>query len=125
MGHEAHRSNVAPIIRNKKSMRTFILKGGKIMHFLEIAGEKYGNDDLSRITANGLAGLGIESFQTIEIDTRKSSIAISFDEVEDTAIVQAIAGVSQQNSGKEFSSDNVSQFILELYSIYTILDNSV
>ncbi len=95
------------------------------MHFLEIAGEKYGNDDLSRITANGLAGLGIESFQTIEIDTRKSSIAISFDEVEDTAIVQAIAGVSQQNSGKEFSSDNVSQFILELYSIYTILDNSV
>ncbi len=49
------------------------MKGVAIMQFLKIAGKKYGSDDLSRITAGGLTGQGIESFQTMEIDTHDNS----------------------------------------------------
>ena len=93
------------------------------MHFLEIAGEKYGGDELSSLTANGLAGLGLDSFHSIDVDTRTNSIAIIFDKEEDSSTVGAITGSNKTINGKLFHSNNVSQFILELYSILTTKDN--
>ncbi len=49
------------------------MKTGANMRFLKIAGKKSGSDDLSRIAVGGLTGLGIESSQTIEIDTHDNS----------------------------------------------------
>lgn len=87
------------------------------MHYLEISGEKYDSDELRMFVSNSLSEIGIRGFQSIDIDTQANSIAIIFDVEEDSSTVRAITRSKQSTKGKLFHSNNVSQFILELYSV--------
>lgn len=93
------------------------------MDYLEIGNEKYGSDELTRITACGLSGLGIGSFRTIDINTKRNSIMIDFESIEDADVVRVISGSAQQSNSKIFQSDDVTQFLLELYGIVTTEGN--
>ena len=89
------------------------------MDYLEITNEKYGSDELTQIAAGGLSGLGIGigSYRTIDINTKRNSIIIDFESKEDAEVVRVISGSVQQSNSKIFQSDDVTQFILELYGV--------
>ena len=101
------------------------MKIGANMHFLKIAGEKYGADELSNLTGDGLSCLGLNSFQSIDVDTRTNSIAIVFEREDDSSAAWAIAGSKQPTCNKVFRCNNVSKFILHLHCIITALGNPV
>ncbi|MBT5268415.1 MAG: hypothetical protein HOL70_03110 [Candidatus Marinimicrobia bacterium] len=87
------------------------------MHFIEISGTKYGGGELSDMTANNLISLGIESFQSINIDPKNNTIHIGFENVEDANVAHAIAGIKPRLKSKTFCCQDARQFLLELYSV--------
>ena len=95
------------------------------MHYLKIANDKYGSDELARLISSGLSLLGLDSYQTIRVSTRNNRISIGFKSLEDANTTRTIAGVPPHHSNKTFKSRDVSQFVLNLYSVATTSTNNV
>jgi hypothetical protein len=89
------------------------------MHYLQIADDKYGNDELARLVSSGLSLLGLDSYKTIRVSTRNNRISIGFKTLEDANISRTIAGIPHHPRNKTFRSRDVSQFVLDLYSVAT------
>ena len=52
------------------------------MHYIQIADDKYGSDELAGLVSNGLSLLGLDSYRTIRVSTRKNRISIGFKSLE-------------------------------------------
>ncbi len=89
------------------------------MHYLQIAEDKYGSDELSKLVSSGLSLLGLDSYQTIRVSTKKNRISIGFKTLEDANTTRTIAGIPTHPRNKTFRSRDVSQFVLDLYSVAT------
>ncbi|NQV16140.1 hypothetical protein HQ531_11830 [bacterium] len=87
---------------------------GVNMNYLEIAGEKYGSDDLVSYAATKLSEIGVNSFQSIQINTENNHIAICFDTEEDALIACAIAGFQSRINSNVFQSDDATDFLISL-----------
>ncbi len=87
------------------------------MHFIDISGTKYGDDELSSITARNFVALGMDSFQSIDINTKNNSIRVGFENIEDANSAYAIAGQEPQSTSKIFHSWDAKQFILQLSTV--------
>jgi hypothetical protein len=92
---------------------------GKHMHYLKIADDKYGSDELAGLISSGLSLLGLDSYQTIRVSTKNNRISIGFKTLEDANTTRTIAGVPPHPRNKTFRSRDVSQFVLDLYSVAT------
>ncbi len=95
------------------------------MHYLQIADDKYGSDELSKLVSSGLSLLGLDSYQTITVSTKNNRISIGFKTLEDANITRTIAGIQPHPRSKTFRSRDVSQFVLDLYSVATSSINNV
>jgi len=95
------------------------------MHYLQIADDKYGSDELSKLVSSGLSLLGLDSYQTIRVSTRNNRISIGFKTLEDANITRTIAGIPPHPRSKIFRSRDVSQFVLDLYNVATTSTNNV
>jgi hypothetical protein len=95
------------------------------MHYLMIADDKYGSDELSRLVSGGLSLLGLDSYQTIKVNTKNNRISIGFKALEDANAARSIAGLPPHPRNKTFRSRDVSQFVLDLYSVATTSINNV
>ena len=89
------------------------------MHYLQIAEDKYCGDELAGLVSNGLSLLGLDSYRTIRVSTRKNRISIGFKSLEDANTTRTIAGIPLHPRNKTFRSRDVSQFVLDLYSVAT------
>ncbi len=87
------------------------------MHFIEICGTKYTSAELSDMTSGSLVGLGITSFNSIDLDTRSNKITIGFKSVEDADAVHAIARIKPRFKTRTFKCHDALQFLLELHSV--------
>ena len=90
------------------------------MHYLQIAEDKYGSDELSSLVSSGLSLLGLDSYRTIRVSTKNNRISIGFKTLEDANITRIIAGIPSHPRNKTFRSRDVSQFVMDLYSVATI-----
>ncbi len=95
------------------------------MHYLQIADDKYGSDELSRLVSGGLSLLGLDSYQTIRVSTKNNRISIGFKTLEDANTTRTIAGMLPHPRNKTFRSRDVSQFVLDLYSVAITSINNV
>ncbi len=95
------------------------------MHYLKIGNDKYCSDELAGLVSNGLSLLGLDSYQTIRVSTRDNRISIGFKTLEDANITRTIAGLPPHPRSKTFRSRDVSQFVLDLYSVATTSINNV
>ena len=95
------------------------------MHYLQIADDKYCSDELAGLVSNGLSLLGLDSYRTIRVSTRNNRISIGFNTLEDANITRTIAGIPTHPRDKTFRSRDVSQFVLDLYSVATTSTNNV
>ena len=95
------------------------------MHYLKIADDKYGSDELARLISSGLSLLGLDSYKTIRVSTRNNRISIGFKSLEDANTTRTIAGIPPHPRNKTFRSRDVSQFVLDLYSVATTSINNV
>ena len=95
------------------------------MHYLKIADDKYGSDELSSLVSSGLSLLGLDSYQTIRVSTKNNRISIGFKTLEDANTTRTIAGVPPHPRNKTFRSRDASQFVLDLYSVATTSTNNV
>ena len=95
------------------------------MHYLQIAEDKYGSDELAGLVSNGLSLLGLDSYRTIRVSTRKNRISIGFKALEDANTTRTIAGIPLHPRNKTFRSRDVSQFVLDLFSVATTSTNNV
>jgi len=95
------------------------------MHYLKIADDKYGSDELAGLISSGLYLLGLDSYQTIRVSTRSNNISIGFKSLEDANTTRTIAGIPRHHRNKTFRSRDVSQFVLDLYSVVTTSTNNV
>jgi len=84
------------------------------MNYLEISGEKYGSDELNGIIAARLSEIGVNSFQSIQVNTQSNHLEIAFDDKEDVAIANAIAGPDSRSISNIFQSRNAIKFLLSL-----------
>ena len=84
------------------------------MNYLEIAGEKYGSDELTSHIAARLAEIGVNSFQSIQVNAANNHLAIAFDDKQDVNIANAIAGTDSQSRSNIFQSGNAVSFLLSL-----------
>jgi hypothetical protein len=98
---------------------------GLHMHYLQIADDKYGSDELARLISSGLSLLGLDSYQTIKVNTKNNRISIGFKTLEDANTTRTIAGIPLHHRNKTFRSRDVSQFVLDLYSVATTSTNNV
>jgi hypothetical protein len=89
---------------------------GANMNFLEIAGDKYGSDDLASYAATKLSEIGVSSFQSIQVNAQKNQIAICFDDEEDALIASAIGGAQAHTHNNIFQSNDASSFLISLYN---------
>ena len=89
------------------------------MHYLQIAEDKYGSDELSNLVSSGLSLLGLDSYRTIRVSTRNNRISIGFKTLEDANTTRTIAGMPTHPRNKTFRSRDVNQFVLNLYSVAT------
>ena len=87
------------------------------MHYLKIADDSYGSDELAGLVSNGLSILGLDSYKTIRVSTRNNRISIGFKSLEDANITRTIAGIPPHPRNKTFRSRDVSQFVLDLYNV--------
>ena len=87
---------------------------GVNMNYLEIAGEKYGSDEITSHIANRLAEIGVNSFQSIQVNTHSNHIEIAFDDEQDVNIANAIAGTDSQSRSNIFKSKNAIAFLVSL-----------
>jgi len=85
------------------------------MRFLEIGGEHFGTAKLAQLTADGLNGLGLNSFQSIDINIQTNQVFIGFTKLEDATCARAIAGTHERSKSKRFQSNNIQMFILNLF----------
>jgi len=95
------------------------------MHYLKIADDKYCSDELSSLVSSGLSVLGLDSFRTIRVSTRNNKISIGFKTLEDANTTRMIAGIPPHPRNKTFRSRDISQFVLNLYSVATTSTNNV
>jgi hypothetical protein len=95
------------------------------MHYLQIADDKYGSDDLSSLVSSGLSLLGLDSYRTIRVSTKNNRISIGFKTLEDANITRIIAGIPSHPRNKTFRSRDVSQFVLDLYYVASTSTNNV
>ena len=95
------------------------------MHYLQIAEDKYCGDELAGLVSGGLSLLGLDSYQTIKVNTKNNRISIGFKTLEDANITRTIAGMPPHPRNKIFRSRDVSQFVLDLYSVATTSINNV
>ena len=95
------------------------------MHYLKIADDKYGSDELSSLVSSGLSLLGLDSYRTIRVSTKNNRISIGFKTLEDANITRTIAGIPPHRRDKTFRSRDVSQFVLALYSVAPTSINNV
>ena len=95
------------------------------MHYLQIAEDKYCSDELAGLVSSGLSLLGLDSYRTIRVSTKKNRISIGFKALEDANTTRTIAGVPPHPRNKTFRSRDVSQFVLDLYSVATTSTNNV
>ena len=95
-------------------MEPIMITKGVNMNYLEIAGEKYGSDELTSHIANRLAEIGVNSFQSIQVNAGNNHLAIAFDDKQDINIANAIAGSDSQSRSNAFQSKNVVSFLLSL-----------
>ena len=95
------------------------------MHYLQIAEDKYGSDELAGLVSNGLSLLGLDSYRTIRVSTRKNRISIGFKSLEDANTTRTIAGLPPHPRNKTFRSRDVNQFVLNLYCVATTSTNNV
>jgi len=95
------------------------------MHYLKIADDKYGSDELASLVSSGLSVLGIDSFRTIRVSTRNNRIRIGFKTLEDANATRMIAGIPTHPRKKTFSSRDACQFVLDLYNVATTSTNNV
>ena len=84
------------------------------MNYLEIAGEKYGSDELTSHIAARLAEIGVNSFQSIQVNAANNHLAIAFDDEEDVQIAMAISGSDSKSRSNVFESRNAVAFLLSL-----------
>ena len=84
------------------------------MNYLEIAGEKYGSDELTSHIAARLAEIGVNSFQSIQVSAANNHLAIAFDDEDDVEIARAIAGADSRSKSNIFESRNAVAFLLSL-----------
>jgi hypothetical protein len=89
---------------------------GAYMNYLEIAGDKYSSDELTDIAAARLCEIGVNSFQSIQVNTLDNILAIAFDNEQDVQVAKAIAGSESNSKGNVFQSLNAAAFILDLYT---------
>ncbi len=87
---------------------------GENMNYLEIAGEKYGSDELTSHIANRLAEIGVNSFRSIQVDAQSNHLSIAFDDEQDVRIALAISGSDSQCRSNVFESKNAVSFLLSL-----------
>ena len=90
------------------------------MHYLQIAEDKYCSDELAGLVSSGLSLLGLDSYRTIRVSTKKNRISIGFKALEDANTTRTIAGLPPHPRNKTFRSRDVSQFVMDLYSVATI-----
>jgi len=95
------------------------------MHYLQIADDKYGSDELARLVSSGLSLLGLDSYRTIRVSTRNNRISIGFKTLEDANITRTIAGIPPHPRNKTFRSRDVSQFVMDLYYVASTSTNNV
>ncbi|MBT3630265.1 MAG: hypothetical protein HN525_02920 [Candidatus Marinimicrobia bacterium] len=95
------------------------------MHYLQIADDKYGSDELAGLVSNGLSLLGLDSYRTIRVSTKKNRISIGFKALEDANTTRTIAGLPPHPRNKTFRSRDVNQFVLNLYCVATTSTNNV
>ena len=95
------------------------------MHYLQIADDKYGSDELSSLVSSGLSLLGLDSYRTIRVSTKNNRISIGFKTLEDANTTRTIAGVPPHPRNKTFRSRDVNQFVLNLYCVATTSTNNV
>ena len=95
------------------------------MHYLQIADDRYCSDELAGLVSSGLSLLGLDSYKTIRVNTRSNRISIGFKSLEDANTTRTIAGISPHPRSKTFRSRDVSQFVLDLYSVATTSINNV
>ena len=90
------------------------------MHYLQIAEDKYCSDELAGLVSSGLSLLGLDSYRTIRVSTKNNRISIGFKSLEDANTTRTIAGLPPHPRNKTFRSRDVSQFVMDLYSVATI-----
>ena len=86
------------------------------MDYLEIAGEKYGSDEIIGHIANRLAEIGVHSFQSIQVNAQTNHISIAFDDKQDVQIANAISGSDSHSMNNVFQSKDAVSFLLSLFS---------
>ena len=89
------------------------------MHYLQIADDKYCSDELAGLVSSGLSLLGLDSYRTIRVSTKNNRISIGFKTLEDANTTRTIAGIPTHARNKTFRSRDVSQFVMDLYSVAT------
>ncbi len=87
---------------------------GVNMNYLEIAGEKYGSDEITSHIAARLAEIGVNSFQSIQVNAHCNHLSIAFDDEQDVQIAMAISGSDSQSISNVFESKNAVSFLLSL-----------
>ena len=95
------------------------------MHYLQIAEDKYCSDELAGLVSIGLSLLGLDSYRTIRVSTKKNRISIGFKALEDANTTRTIAGLPPHPRNKTFRSRDVNQFVLNLYCVATTSTNNV
>jgi len=95
-------------------MEPIMITKGVNMNYLEIAGEKYGSDELTSHIANRLAEIGVNSFQSIQVNAQSNHLSIAFDDEQDVQIAMAISGSDSQSISNIFESRNAVSFLLYL-----------
>ncbi|PIZ65741.1 MAG: hypothetical protein COY19_07625 [Candidatus Marinimicrobia bacterium CG_4_10_14_0_2_um_filter_48_9] len=86
------------------------------MDYLNFGNQKMACDEAAEFIANSLAIIGLERFQSIQIDTKKDSITIHFDNQEDAQVTSIICGESDSKvlTSKKFQTTNVQAVMAAL-----------
>lgn len=84
------------------------------MNYLEINGERFGSNDLIGFLTNKLTEIGVNNFQSININTASNQIDIQFGDIIDANIARAIAGSPQSNK-HQFQTKDARHFLLALF----------
>jgi len=62
------------------------------MDYLNFGNQKMACDEAAEFIANSLAIIGLERFQSIQIDTEKNSVTIHFENTQDAQVTRVICG---------------------------------
>jgi len=96
------------------------------MNYLNFGEGKVASDDVADFIAAHLDAIGLDSYNTIHVDTPKNKVTISFDAIQDAQITNIISGGSGSciTRSRKFQTNNIQELMVALLACFHQAANS-